>query len=40
MVSPTEGADWVVTATYFNLLKKFHFVACSCPVMILIFKEG
>jgi hypothetical protein len=37
--SPTEGADWVVTTSHFNLLEKFHFFfACSGPV-ILIFNK-
>jgi hypothetical protein len=39
MASPTEGADWVVTTSQFNLLENFHFVACSGPV-ILIFNKG
>jgi hypothetical protein len=39
IVSPTEGADRVVTTSYFNLLEKFYFVACSGPV-ILIFNKG
>jgi hypothetical protein len=41
MVSSTEGAEWVVTTSHFNLLKeeKKYFVACSHPV-ILIFNKG
>jgi hypothetical protein len=38
MVLPTEGADWFVTTSHFNLLEKFCFVACSGPV-ILIFSR-
>jgi hypothetical protein len=37
--SPTEGADWVVTTSHFNLLEKFYIVACSGPV-ILNFNKG
>jgi hypothetical protein len=39
MVSPTEGADWVVTTPQFNLLENVYFVACLGPV-ILIFNKG
>jgi hypothetical protein len=39
MVSPTEGADWIVTAAHFNLLQRFYFVVYSGPV-ILIFNKG
>jgi hypothetical protein len=39
IVSPTEGADWVVTTSHFYLLEKNYFVACSGP-LVLIFNEG
>jgi hypothetical protein len=39
MVLPTEGDDWVVTTSHFNLLEKFYFVAYSSPVF-LIFNKG
>jgi hypothetical protein len=35
MVSPTEGADWVVTTSHVNLLEKFYFVASSGPVVLI-----
>jgi hypothetical protein len=39
MVSPTEGVDWVVITSHFNLLEKFYFIACSGRV-ILVFNTG
>jgi hypothetical protein len=39
MVSPTEGAECVVTISHVNLLEKFYFDDCSGPV-ILIFNKG
>jgi hypothetical protein len=35
----TEGADWFVTTSHFNLLEKLYFVDCSGPV-ILIANKG
>jgi hypothetical protein len=39
MVSPTRSADWIVTASRFNLLENFYFVACSGAVILIFNKE-
>jgi hypothetical protein len=39
IVSPTEGADCVVTTSHLHLMEKIYFVAFSGPV-ILIFSKG
>jgi hypothetical protein len=40
MVLPTEGADWFVITSYFNLLEKFCFFACSGPVILIFNRDN